>query len=95
MIIPLTRNIINKIDKIRFYSKLISRVRFLFISAVIFGLWYFSEHNLYQDYSYFLITALLSTMTINTISDFFRSELEQALSILEYDKNKKKYLQIL
>jgi hypothetical protein len=93
--IPLTRNIINKIDRIRFFSKLNARIRFLFIAAVIFGLWYFIDNNMYEEYSYFLIVGLVSTMTINTISDFFKSELEQALKTLEYDKNKKKYLDIL
>ena len=95
MMIPLTRNIINKIDRIRFFSKLNARIRFLFIAAVIFSLWYFIENNIYEEYSYFLIVGLVSTMTINTISDFFKSELEQALKTLEYDKNKKKYLDIL
>lgn len=95
MMIPLTKNIINKIDRIRFYSKLNSRIRCLFIASIIFGLWYFIENNLYEEYSYFLITALVSTMVINTVSDYFRSELDQALNLLEYDKNKKKYLDIL
>jgi hypothetical protein len=89
--ILLSEKIILKIDKLRFYNRLNTRIRLIFATIMSGWTWYTMQNNMFEMYSYTIVALLLTTFIINTVSDLLKSETENILYAIEYDKSKIKY----
>lgn len=89
--ILLTEKSIRKIDKLRFYSKLNNRIRFIFLAIISGWTWHCYTNGTFESNCYTIVALLLSTFIINIISDTLKSDMENVLDAVEYDKSKIKY----
>lgn len=89
--ILLSERMIKKIDHLRRYSKLNYKLRFVFVALISGWTWYCYTHDTFENNSYIIVSLLLSTFIINVISDMLKSDMENILDAIEYDKSKIKY----
>ena len=89
--ILLTEKSIRKIDKLRFYSKINHKIRFAFVAIISGWTWHAYTNGIFEKYSYLIVALLLSTFIINVISDMLKSDMENILDAIDYDKSKIKY----
>lgn len=89
--ILLSNTLIKKIDRLRFYNKINTRIRFIFVSLICCSIWYTIQNNIFEKYSGVILALLLTTFIINVTSDLLKSETENILDAVEYDKSKINY----
>jgi len=63
----------------------------VFVSAVSAWAWYAFQNDVLDEHIYTIAALLLTTFIINTMSDLIKSEMENILEAIEYDKSKIKY----
>lgn len=89
--ILLSEMMIKKIDHLRRYSRINHKIRFVFIALISGWTWYCYTNGTFERHSYLIVALLLSTFIINIISDMLKSDMENILDAIEYDKSKIKY----
>jgi len=89
--IVLNKNIIRKLDRIRMAGKAGVRIRAIFVLIISIAIWYTMKNDIFERYNFTILALLLSTFIINLISDMLKSETENILDAIEYDKAKIKY----
>ena len=87
----LNKNLVSKIESLKVLNKITFRIKFIFIAIICAAICYTMHNNIFQEYSFMIVSLLLTTFIINLFSDFFKSETDNLLDILEYDKSKMKH----
>jgi Na+/citrate or Na+/malate symporter len=87
----LNPQIIYKIEAIKKTERIRNFFRLLYIFAIIIGTVLALTSGRLQEFSYLIIICLISTYVVSVVTDFYVSDLDSALEILEYDKCKWTY----
>lgn len=89
--ILLSDSMIRNLEKIRFRARMIVYIRAAYGFMMCGCLFYIIQRGKFDQYSYIIVSLLLTTFIINSISDFICNETDIVLNALEYDKSKIKY----
>jgi len=89
--IILNEEIISKIDRIRRFNKLKIAFNYTFYLLAIVSTLVAVFFNMYEHYSVFIMSLILSKGAVSCISYFFDDKVEEILEVVQYNHSKFKY----